>query len=360
MASSGLGGALEGARQVGRHFAIVAAIPSLVVVAFLTTLIAAGAPANRPEPARALASLSDVGFADAGFLLVAVLTTGIVLQPFLFTVTQLLEGYWGTSNAASRAMKRSTSRHLKRALRLERNSLAAGDLLDPADKDYDKHELLPNLLAQDDLWTHQEEATWEEKRQALLFESLAHRIKRQESERLRARYPGDLREVMPTRLGNVLRRFEREAGSAYGLDAIVVTGLLAQIVDPRLREFHDDARTGLDLAVQMILMWIAISAIGLVLLWRYDAWLAIPAATSALAVVSYRGAVHSAEAYGEALEILIALGRFRLYESVGLPFPLSGADEFDRNERLMAQLRGQPTDIPYRHWGSSVIKPSSD
>lgn len=360
MASRGLDGVLDSARQVGRHFAIVAAIPSLVVVGFLTTLIAAGAPTSRPEPGRALSSFSDAGLADAGFLIVVVLATGFVLQPFVFPVTQFLEGYWGTSSPARRAMGRSTSRHLARALCLERSSLAASDFLADADEKYDEHELLPSLLDENDVWTPEAEAAWEKQREALLFQTLEHRIERQESERLRARYPRDFREVMPTRLGNVLRSHERHAGSAYGLDAIVVTGQLTQVVDPRLREFHDDARTGLDLSVQTIVMWVAISAIGFVLLWRYDAWLAIPAFTSTLAIVSYRGAVHSAEAYGEALEILIALGRFRLYESVGMPFPRSGAEEFDRNVRLMAQLRGQPTDIPYELWGTSPTKSVSE
>ena len=61
-------------------------------------------------------------------------------------------------------------------------------------------------------------------------------------------YPDAWRRMMPTRLGNVLRRYEDKAGQQYGLDIIYIAPHLNLVALPEHREYVDDCRKGLDLA----------------------------------------------------------------------------------------------------------------
>lgn len=339
---------VDSARQIGRHFAVVSGVPALVVVTYAFVLFAAGAPRIRPSVIAAADSLGDIGLGDFGFLFIAVVTTGLLLQPLVFAVTQVLEGYWGTTAAAQRGMVRSARRHLVIALDLEQNRDNARSLVEDADAKLERLMARPLKLDRAGRWTEKAERKWAAKRRGLLEDAMPHRMRWQESWRLRDKYPVDLTDIMPTYLGNVLRRYERLAGAGFGLDPVVLTPLLAQTVDEPLREYHDDARTDLDLAVQAVPMWIAMTVVGLVLLWQHGIWLLLPAATSSLAVVAYRGAVHAAEAYGEALVVLLALGRFQLYEQLGLPHPTSSASELEANRKMMSQLEGEVVGLKYR------------
>lgn len=337
---SAASGVLSSVRDVGKHFAVVAGIPSLVISTFAAVAISSGAPGNRPSIGRAAERLGDLGIGGFGLLLVAVLVIGLMLQPFQFALTQLLEGYWGTSRAAHRAMTRSTRRHLDRMLRLEASAVAAGSVFDNEDPELEALAEQQQQLADSESYFADDAHRINELRAALLRSSLPQRLRLQEAERALARYPTNPADLMPTRLGNVLRRFEREAGRPYGLDAVSVAGLLAQVVDPTLRDYYDDARTDLDLAVQTILMWAALTILGFALFWRYDVWLAIPMLTSTLVIVSYRGAVASSEAYGESLASLVALGRFRLYGALHLPMPTSSLTELEQNRRYSEHAQG--------------------
>ena len=350
----GVGGVLDHAGQIGRHFAVVSGIPSLVITSFAMILIAGGAPGARPSIRTAANALSGVDLAVFGFLLVIVLVVGLILQPFQFACTQFLEGYWGTSSLAQRGMTRNARRHLNRALALDAKSNAVSWDVDDHDDELmalSKEE--KRLIARDKL-TEDDAGRIDHRRFDVLHASLPARLLRQEADQVLGRYPVDRAEVMPTRLGNVLRRFEREAGEPYGLDAVVVTGLLAQVADETLRDYHDDARTDFDLTIQMVLMWAVLTLIGFVLLWRHGIWLLLPMITSLFSLVTYRGAVSAAQAYGEALTVLLALGRFRLYEHLGVPAPSTSDEEVDRNVLLMAQLRGERVSLDYRFGSPSA------
>jgi hypothetical protein len=62
-------------------------------------------------------------------------------------------------------------------------------------------------------------------------------------------------EMMPTRLGNVLRRHELEAGAPYALEAVTVIPRLLPVASDSIRESVDGARTQLDLSVTYCLVW---------------------------------------------------------------------------------------------------------
>jgi hypothetical protein len=342
--------AFETVRQVGRHFAVVAGIPSLVVTTFFTLLVAAGAPGHAPNAQRALETAHNVGIAGLGLLLVALLACGLILQPFQFAFTQLLEGYWGTSAPALRAMRRSARRHTERLLRLDQIYELARDSIAHSDETLAQAQADQDALVSDGRYTKAAAEAVDRRRLDELGRSMHTRLEGLEAYRLRMKYyPEQVGEVMPTTLGNVLRRHERLAGASFELDAVSTAILLAQTSEPTLREYYDDARTDLDLATQTVLMWTVLTVLGVVLLWPYGVWLLIPTITAILAALAYRGAVETAGAFGEALATLVILGRFDLYSALHVPPPADADFERIQNLEVMRQVSGEIAHVPYDH-----------
>jgi hypothetical protein len=344
---------LSPAREVGRHFALVGALTTLVAALIPVTLVLAGAPGSRPDLSTAFQRLGQINLAQASVLAVTVVALGLVLYPLQFAATQLLEGYWGTSPWGRRAMTRSTLRHLERRRTLTIMHREDGWSTEDNDESLRNLDSFEEYLATSGLLSEELLFAINADRQRVLQNALPHRIAMQEAGRLLGRYPSDPRDMMPTRLGNVLRRYERLAGEPYGLDAVNVVGPLVQVVSPTLREYHDDARSELDLLVRMVGVLGLCSASSLALLWQYDVWLLVPLTTAFLTYIAYRGTVSSAEAYGEALVVLIALGRERLYAAMHVGFPRDTEHEVLRNEKLMEQLQGGRVSIRY-----DAIKPN--
>lgn len=334
-------GVLAPAAQVGRYFAVVGGVSTLVAAIVPIVLLAAGAPSREPSLILAAERLRALNLADVGLLAVLVLAGGLVLHPLQFPFTQLLEGYWGTNSFAQRAMRRSIHRHyLKRLAVTDLYTGAAAQTKLLADQLSQLHDERPVGV----LGSKSPPLT---ERDRLLIDRIPHLATMQEAKRVLSRYPDSANELMPTRLGNVLRRHERMAGDPYGLDAVVVVPYLAQVVDETLREYHDDVRSSFDLAVRMVLVWTSATVIGVALLWQYSIWLAVPLATFVLAYASYRGAVAAAVQYGDALAVIVALGRADLYRRLRVPFPADSDTERERNANLVLQLQGVPASAEY-------------
>ena len=97
----------------------------------------------------------------------------------------------------------------------------------------------------------------------------------------------------------------------------------------------------MDLPLRMVLVWALCTLEGILLLWRYDYWLGVPLFTYILAYASYRGAVTAASGYGTALQVVMALGRRNLYESLSMEFPPNLESERRQNEDLGRLLAGE-------------------
>jgi hypothetical protein len=344
-----VGALIDSLRKVAHHFAVVAGIPAVLVTAYILVLLSSGAPTRKPNLHRALSTVEHLTLGDLAVLVVVVIAIGLVMSPFQFGVTQLLEGYWGPTTPALRGMRRGAGRHLDQALALRKAAERAGWKVSEADEvlaDLAQEEQA--LLAQEGGFDKVDLDRIEARQRALLFASLPDRLKQQEADRVAAGYPVDPAEIMPTRLGNVLRRYERLAGAAFDLDAVTITPLLAQVADPTVRDYIDDARTDLDLATQMVLVWVIWTVVGAMILWRWGFWLLLPASSALLSLLAYRGAVNSAQAYGEALIVLVVLGRKGLYDGTGLGPPRNTEEECARNKELMLQLGGSPARYDYR------------
>jgi hypothetical protein len=330
--------ALETGRSIGRYFTVISMVPSLLFVLYVYALFAANAWPGPFEPAKALHAIENLSVAKIVALLVAALLLGLVLHPFQFSMTQLLEGYWGRSGVGLR-LARSRIMRYRRAVRVlhvaatEAEKAWVGTIGSDAMRDR-----LARMAPQK-----------RTKRLNALLDSetgdsvLADYLRAQELLTALQQYPEAWRRIMPTRLGNVLRRYEDKAGRQYGLDIIRIAPHLNLVALPEHRDYVDDCRQGLDLGVRLCVLFALATVLSVVALLRDGAWLLLALAPYCISYLAYRGATSSAHSYGTALSTLVDLDRFALYEQLHVLPPSSIQAERDPNALLLGVLSGDQT-----------------
>ena len=244
--------------------------------------------------------------ADLAIIGVGVIALGLLLHPLQFALVQVLEGYWSYGSLGDFAAVRGRQRHLDERQRLNALRVEEGALSSREGRS-------PEMIRR-----RQERAT-----------------------RRLADFPHDKDRIMPTRLGNVLRRAEDFAGDRYGLDAIEWIPRLHPLAAPQMTAAVSDARNQMDLALRFVLVWLVATAVGVVLLARHGPWLLLPLATYFLAWLAYRGGVEAARGYGETLIWAIDLYRFELTAQLRFPLPATHAREKELNRQITALLRGE-------------------
>jgi len=148
----------------------------------------------------------------------------------------------------------------------------------------------------------------------------------------------------------MLRRYESQAGSQYGMDALQVVPHLLSIAPANHVDYVSDQRSQLDLAVRMTFISMAASATAVLFLWPYGLWILVAAIPYLLAYLSYRGSVVAGGHYGSALDTLINLDRFVLYEQLHLPLPADTISERWRNEQMNRLFEYNGTEfVTYKH-----------
>jgi hypothetical protein len=295
---------LDGLAQVGKYFRLISVVPATLVVFSVYILIAGGAPASEPSLSAVAVAVGDLDFGGATALAFAVLVVGMMIHPLQFPATQLLEGYWGPSPLARNAMFSRALLHFERRSHYTKQADSARMGLQ------EQLNILgggPPIAQIEPIQVVAMRAHLE----AIAYNTAADR------------YPMDPHKVMPTRLGNMLRRYEDLAGKPYRRNAIELTPHLMTLVPSEHSAYVDDARTALDLAVRMVISWLLVATTSFLLVWPYGAWIAVPIGAYALAWLSYRSAVHAAEEYGSALVVLFDLNHELLDEH----FPAPSLDE---------------------------------
>jgi hypothetical protein len=296
------------------------------LVGFTFALIQSGAWSGNGNPDWAKAANAFTHIGNLVLLTLVSIAVGIAFHPVQFALVQFLEGYWGTGRLAQRAR---AARMLHYRRRYDRLRQGPGP------------QAAVRLQAPD----------------AASLNAGA-RIKlvsrRDESIRLRDGYPGGYPksddDIMPTRLGNVLRRYERLAGYQYRLDAVTVLRHVAFVAPTPHVDYLDDQRQLLDLSVRMCATSIFAVIISIIFLWHHGPWLAIALIPYSVAYLSYRGAVVVAHEYGAAIATLIDLDRFALYDYLKMPRPENTSAERLANADLMDLLRHDPTiNMPYEY-----------
>jgi hypothetical protein len=307
---NGLSASISGVgRAIGHYFSVVSFIPSLFLVSFTFTLIESGAwGAGALHWARAGDAFTHVG--NLALLVGLSLALGIAVHPVQFSLVQFFEGYWGTGRLAQRLRVARIKHHLARFrfLRFEDRPKARQKL-----RGKKGMRLAPTIR--------------------IRYLSIAD-----ESDRMLARYPENDDDIMPTRLGNVLRRYERLAGYQYGLSAVTAIRHIALVADPQRLDYLNDQRQQLDLAVRMSATSVIATCIAISALWRHGPWLLIALGPYAIAYLSYRGAVVAAQEYGAAVSTIIDLDRFTFYQRLRMQRPENTAAERLMNKRLMALI----------------------
>lgn len=337
--STPLTSALDISGRIGRSFSVTSLLPALFLVLWTYALIASESWQGTPNVVTLGVRLGHLSLGQIALLLAAGLLIGLFLHPLQFATVQLLEGYWGSSALAVGAMTiRGT--HYRRRERLlgdRRDDHAEivdkafvtaknppGDLT--AEQRARRRDGFLNSEDSDDVFRH-----------VVARDALEHRYRQ---------FP-EGRRVMPTRLGNALRRVEDSAGRQYGLEALTTLPHLALIAPDAHTAYLDDSRRQLDTTAQLCSVSVLATAQTAAALFADGLWLLVALAPYILAYVAYRASVAAATQYGSAVEKIINLDRFLLYEHLGLPKPKDSEEERTRNRDLMPLLKGDHVAMSY-------------
>jgi hypothetical protein len=226
--------------------------------------------------------------------LVAVAASTIVVQRLTTPVLRLLEGYW--------------PRRLHGLAEWRRKHV-----LDRRQADYEAWQQLKRD-------TDQKEPTAAQRAELARLEDRRHHR------------PVDDNEVLPARIGNVLRAAETRPGHRYGLDAVIVWPRLWLVLPDQARQELTSARTSLDASVAAVI-W-AVAFLG----FSAWAWWAAPAGIVVAAAAVLWWVPARAEVFADLVEAAFDLYRSALYQQLRWPLPDTPADEPDTGGALTKYL----------------------
>jgi hypothetical protein len=310
------------AESVGHYFSVISVIPSTLYVVFVYMLVASDSLEHSPDWGHAFMSLEHLGIAGVAILAILSIGLGAAIHPIQFALVQFFEGYWGTWPISQRI----------RAQRILHYRRLCGSLENK------------QITSTDDLAEMSEEVRRIPSIQVPLLS------KRDEARRVRnVAFPRARNQIMPTRLGNVLRRAESQAGSQYGMNALQVVPHLLLVAPTAHVEYVNDQRSQLDLAVRMTFMSAVATGTAVLFLWPHGLWVLVAIIPYLLAYLSYRGAVVAGRHYGAALATLINLDRFVLYERLRVQLPSTAQDERKLNQNLAKMLSYRKVTMNFEH-----------
>ena len=314
MAVDLLSGATGASAKIGRYFTVVSMLPSAVLTAYVYLLVKTGAWGGAVDWS---AAVSQFHLGDLALLATASFAVALALHPLQFAMIQVLEGYWGTTAPARRFAVLRIMHHRRRSQFLtDRSAYALSELARMPERDRPSH------------------------RSASLA-AVEAALVNDESRRLQASYPVKKEHILPTRLGNALRRYEMTAGSPYGIDVIPSLPRIAMVSQPAEIDYLQNQRMQMELAVRTAVLAMVAALITVAFMWRHQGWLLVALVPYAAAYASYRGAVTVAHGYGTAMAVLVELNRFDLYERLRLRQPETLEQEKGLNTVLMQALRLQ-------------------
>jgi hypothetical protein len=160
-------------------------------------------------------------------------------------------------------------------------------------------------------------------------------------------YPGDANDLLPTRLGNAIRAFERYSNVRWGLDGVTIWPRIDALLGEDERGIHVDAKIDLYVFLNGALGGFVV---GVCLVVDKSVNVPQPALhwplyvlPFAVGYVLYRAALPPAANWGDAVRASIDVHRLELYEKLGVRAPLSFSDEKKMAVRVnQALLYGQP------------------
>jgi hypothetical protein len=267
----------EVAKSVTPRFNLVSLLPSIVLAIGIGFLIASGAFSGVPSMHMLATQLRHVNVFVASLLFLIVFGAALVFYPFQLLLIRILEGYWDEVPILRRLRFIGIEINRRRWMILQKRD-----------------------------------------------KSLLARL-----------YPEDVKDLLPTRLGNVLRAAERRAGRNHGFTkpAEMLPRVYPYLSAP-LAEMFGEVRDQLDLACRMcVVFWAlalvsgAVFVIDGAVLATGGLLLAVPAVEAFLGAVSYRASLRTAEAYGRYLFYVFDLHRRDLIRALGYEPPRRPEEE---------------------------------
>jgi hypothetical protein len=338
-------GTLNIGNRVGRYFGLVSMVPALFLVLWSAALATSGAWQGPPHPEWIGPRVGSWSIAGVAWLLLASLATGLFLHPLQFAMTQVLEGYWGYSRVA-RVLLRARIRHHRHRVQATEEAVARLD--DRLAQQID--EMIGRIERSDPARVAGKSA--EEQERLVLHSSEGNGLggllaAGEAAHHAAKRYP-ELDRIMPTQLGNALRREEDRAGSQYGLDAMLTAPHFALIAADKHVQYLRDTRQQMDTSVRLCVVSLLGALEAIACLATDGWWLLVALVPYALAYLAYRAAVAAADEYTTAVKTVIDLNRFTLYEVLNVKRPSDTAEERKTNAKLMELLEGEDVTLHYR------------
>jgi len=139
-------------------------------------------------------------------------------------------------------------------------------------------------------------------------------------------------QLMPTRLGNILRAAEQRPLEKYGLDAIVCWSRLWLLLPDAVKKDLQEARADLNSAVR-IWLWSL-----LFIVWTMWVWWAAPVGIISAFFAYYFWAIDAARNYGELIEATFDLYRHLLYQYLRRDLPSDPNEERRVGKQLTQYL----------------------
>jgi len=290
------------AGRLGTRFLVVTVVPNVLLIGYLSFLLAAGTPAHSPSPAHALKALDDLTLNRIVAVILGVLVVSVASHPLQLPLIQLLEGYYWPGKFGVTLADRATARFR----RDQQKALQA----------------LRDLFQEDGPSTN-----WTAKYVSWAAQARLNSL------------PEHTEDLLPTALGNVLRRGETSAGQPYGLELLAAWPRLVPFLPSGVIAEINDRRNQLDAAVRLCVASCIATAASVGLLLRDGPWLFLALGTYLLCWACYRAAIAASRGYSISLATAVDLYHLRLFDGLALERPTNLTEEIRRNEVLMKVFR---------------------
>ena len=174
------------------------------------------------------------------------------------------------------------------------------------------------------------ELTWKEQRELARLEAWRYHT------------PRDVEDILPTRLGDILKTAETRPRQRYGLDPVLLWPHLWLALPDNIRQDISVARARLD-KLGEAWFWGLLFA-----LWTF-AWPWAWVISLAWMAIAYALALGAAEAFADLLLATFDTHRWRLYQSLRWPLPESSAEEQAAGAALTRYIQRGMVDAPVKY-----------
>lgn len=157
-------------------------------------------------------------------------------------------------------------------------------------------------------------------------------------------YPYEKDWILPTRLGNVMRRAETYSFTQYGIDSVYLWPRLVQVIEDRYNAMIEESRISMDFCVHMAFLLASSAGISVVAFFLQTGPIRFGTLWGSLLLLGLAWAMYllslgRAHAWGQMIKSSIDLFRWDLLEQLGVQYkPATMDDERDLWTRISQQL----------------------